>query len=43
VRSHCATEESAWRNGATLSLRRIADRITCPLFIVAGMPDRVVP
>jgi alpha-beta hydrolase superfamily lysophospholipase len=43
VRSHCATEESAKRNAATLSLKGIADRITCPLFIVAGKQDRVVP
>jgi 2,6-dihydroxypseudooxynicotine hydrolase len=43
VRSHCATEESAKRNAATLSLRGIAGRITCPLFIVAGKQDRVVP
>jgi dipeptidyl aminopeptidase/acylaminoacyl peptidase len=43
VRSHCATEESAKRNAATLSLEGIADRITCPLFIVAGKQDRVVP
>jgi 2,6-dihydroxypseudooxynicotine hydrolase len=43
VRSHCATEACAKRNAATLSLRGIADRITCPLFIVAGKQDRVVP
>ena len=43
VRSHCATEEEARRNAATLSLKGIAGRITCPLFIVAGKQDRVVP
>jgi 2,6-dihydroxypseudooxynicotine hydrolase len=43
VRSHCATEEDARRNAATLSLEGIASRITCPLFIVAGKQDRVVP
>ena len=43
VRSHCATEEDAKRNAATLSLKEIASRITCPLFIVAGKQDRVVP
>jgi pimeloyl-ACP methyl ester carboxylesterase len=43
VRSHCATAEDAKRNAATLSLEGIASRITCPLFIVAGKQDRVVP
>jgi pimeloyl-ACP methyl ester carboxylesterase len=43
VRSHCATEEDAKRNAATLSLKEIASRITCPLFVVAGKQDRVVP
>jgi dipeptidyl aminopeptidase/acylaminoacyl peptidase len=43
VRSHCATEADAKRNAATLSLGGIASRITCPLFIVAGKQDRVVP
>jgi alpha-beta hydrolase superfamily lysophospholipase len=43
VRSHCATAEEAKRNAATLSLKGIAARITCPLFIVAGKQDRVVP
>jgi len=43
VRSHCATVEDAKRNAATLSLKEIAGRITCPLFIVAGKQDRVVP
>jgi dipeptidyl aminopeptidase/acylaminoacyl peptidase len=43
VRSHCATGEEARRHAATLSLTGIADRITCPLFVVAGKEDRVVP
>jgi alpha-beta hydrolase superfamily lysophospholipase len=43
VRSHCATEEDAKRNAAMLSLRGIANRIACPLLIVAGKQDRVVP
>ena len=43
VRSHCATEDDAKRNAATLSLKGIASRIACPLFIVAGKLDRVVP
>jgi dipeptidyl aminopeptidase/acylaminoacyl peptidase len=43
VRSHCPTAEDAKRNAATLSLKGIASRIACPLFIVAGKQDRVVP
>lgn len=43
VRSHCATEDDAKRNAATLSLKGIAGRITCPLFVVAGKQDRVIP
>jgi len=43
VRSHCATEEDAKRNAAALSLKGIAGRIACPLFIVAGKQDRVIP
>jgi len=43
VRSHCATTDDARRNAATLSLKGIAGRIACPLFIVAGRQDRVVP
>jgi alpha-beta hydrolase superfamily lysophospholipase len=43
VRSHCVSGEDAKRNAATLSLKGVADRITCPLFIVAGKQDRVVP
>jgi dipeptidyl aminopeptidase/acylaminoacyl peptidase len=43
VRSHCATVEDAQHNAATLTLRGIAPRITCPLYIVAGKQDRVVP
>jgi dipeptidyl aminopeptidase/acylaminoacyl peptidase len=43
VRSHCATAEDAKRNAAMLSLKGIASRIACPLFIVAGKQDRVIP
>jgi alpha-beta hydrolase superfamily lysophospholipase len=43
VRSHCATQEDARRNAATLSLKGRADRIACPLFVVAGRQDRVIP
>ena len=43
VRSHAATPEDGRRNAATLSLKGVAERITCPLFVVAGKQDRVVP
>jgi 2,6-dihydroxypseudooxynicotine hydrolase len=43
VRSHARTEEEARRNAATLSLEGIAQRITCPIFIMNGRLDRIVP
>jgi 2,6-dihydroxypseudooxynicotine hydrolase len=43
VRSHCTTQAEAKRNAATLSLKGIASRITCPMFIVTGKLDRVIP
>jgi 2,6-dihydroxypseudooxynicotine hydrolase len=43
VRSHCATQADAKRNAATLTLKDAARRITCPIFIVTGKLDRVIP
>ena len=43
VRSHCATQEEARRNAARLSLTGLAARITCPLYVMNGKLDRVVP
>jgi dipeptidyl aminopeptidase/acylaminoacyl peptidase len=43
VRSHCATQADARRNAATLSLTGVAERITCPIFIMTGKLDRVIP
>jgi dienelactone hydrolase len=43
VRSHCATLDQAKRHAATLSLKGVAERIACPMFIVAGKLDRVIP
>ena len=43
VRSRAADDAEARRNGATLSLAGIADRITCPTFIMNGRLDRIVP
>jgi dipeptidyl aminopeptidase/acylaminoacyl peptidase len=43
VRSHASTPEEGRRNAATLSLSGVAERIGCPIYIVAGKLDRVVP
>ena len=43
VRSHCKTQDEARKNAATLSLDGIAQNITCPIFIVNGRLDRIVP
>ena len=43
VRSKSDTDEAAQRHGATLSLKGVASGITCPLYIVAGKLDGIVP
>jgi len=43
VRSHCASEDAARRHAATLSLAGIAHQITCPIYIMNGRQDRLVP
>lgn len=43
MRAKCRTQDEARRFGATLSLNSIAGKITCPLFVVAGKLDRIVP
>jgi len=43
VRSKSATLEEARRKAATLTLKGVADRITCPIYIMNGSEDRVVP
>jgi dipeptidyl aminopeptidase/acylaminoacyl peptidase len=43
VRSHSKTQDDAKRHAATLSLAGVAERITCPIFIMTGKLDRVVP
>jgi 2,6-dihydroxypseudooxynicotine hydrolase len=43
VRSHCATLEEARRHAATLSLAGVAEKITCPIYIMNGRLDRIVP
>jgi dipeptidyl aminopeptidase/acylaminoacyl peptidase len=43
VRSHARTSEEGRANASTLSLAGVAERIRCPLYIVAGKLDRVIP
>jgi len=43
VRSKCATLADAKRHAATLSLQDCAKNITCPIFIMTGKLDRVIP
>jgi dipeptidyl aminopeptidase/acylaminoacyl peptidase len=43
VRSHCNTEAEARQHAATLSLTGVAQNMTCPLFIVNGRQDRIIP
>jgi 2,6-dihydroxypseudooxynicotine hydrolase len=43
VRSHCKTQDEAKKNAATLTLVGIAQNITCPIYIVNGRNDRIVP
>jgi 2,6-dihydroxypseudooxynicotine hydrolase len=43
VRTKCATAEAAHEYGRSLTLKGVAPNITCPLFVVAGKLDRIVP
>jgi dipeptidyl aminopeptidase/acylaminoacyl peptidase len=43
VRSHAADDAEARHNSAQLTMKDAAGRITCPLFVVAGRQDRLVP
>jgi dienelactone hydrolase len=43
VRSHCTTMEDAKRHAGTLSLKGVAERIACPLFVLGAKLDRVIP
>ena len=43
VRSHCATQDEAQRHAATLSLKGVAQNLTCPIFVMTGKLDRLVP
>lgn len=43
VRSHSKSAEQARQHAGTLSLVGVADRITCPIYIMNGRLDRIVP
>jgi 2,6-dihydroxypseudooxynicotine hydrolase len=43
VRSHSPDQNSARRKAAELTMKEAAPRITCPIFIVTGRQDRLVP
>ena len=43
VRSKCASESETKRHAMTLSLKGVAERIACPIFIMAGKLDRIIP
>ena len=43
VRSHSASDEEARAKAATLSMKGVAGKITCPLLLVTGKLDRLVP
>lgn len=39
IRSHLATEEEARRHAASLTLKGVAERIVCPLYVATGTRD----
>ncbi|HET9653170.1 MAG TPA: alpha/beta fold hydrolase [Usitatibacter sp.] len=43
VRSHLRTQDEAREHARTLTLEAAARRIECPLFLVAGKQDRLIP
>lgn len=43
VRAKCDTADQARQRAATLSLKGVAHQISCPLYVVAGKLDRVIP
>lgn len=43
VRSRSRSDEDARKHAATLTLGEVAGNITCPLFVVAGKQDSIVP
>ena len=43
VRSKCANQDLARKHASTLSMHGVARQIECPLYLVAGKQDRLVP
>ncbi len=43
VRSHAKDNEAGRKNALTLSLEGVAQKITCPIFIMNGRLDRLLP
>lgn len=43
VRAKCRDADAALKHGTHLTLKGVASNITCPLYIVAGKLDRIVP
>ncbi len=44
VRAHCKTAEEARKYAGTLTLKDgVAQKISCPLFLLTGKQDRIVP
>ena len=43
VRGKCATQGDARKHALTLSMHGVARQIRCPLYLVAGKQDRLVP
>jgi len=43
ARSRAASTDEAFENATRLSLEGVAQNITCPLFVLAGKLDRIVP
>ena len=43
VRSHATTEADALANARKLTMVKAAPQITCPIFIVTGRQDQLVP
>ena len=43
VRAKCPTPAAAEAYGRNLTLKGVAQNITCPLYVVAGKQDRIVP
>jgi len=43
ARTHSATPDGAREKAARLDLTGVAERITCPLYVMVGKQDRVIP